>query len=177
MIIQCRESQFVKNKCSFQPDDERSNPSFGQNHMTYHMARICLSCTLSSVVCLYCRKFPAHPLLLCLWFHSKFQSLRHASVCLQASAGDLNLLCSSLLCIYIRLCIGIGEVQARMPKFMCLFAASMSISTWVVWLNSFCGVAIYLQFCGHTTGRLPSLFGTLTFSTSVLIEPQTCSVK
>lgn len=26
MIIQCRGSQFVKNKCSLQPDDERSNP-------------------------------------------------------------------------------------------------------------------------------------------------------
>lgn len=42
----------------------------------------------------------------------------------------------------------------------------------------FCDVAIYLQFCGHTSWRFyPSLFGTLTFSTSVLIEPQTCSVK
>lgn len=26
---------------------------------------------------------PALPLLLCLWFHSKFQSHRHASICLQ----------------------------------------------------------------------------------------------
>lgn len=118
---------------------------------------------------------PALPLLLCLWFHSTFQSHRHASICLQASAGDLSLLCSSLLCIYVRLCIGIGEVRARTPKFMCLFAASISISTRVVRLNSFCDVAIYLQFCGYTTRRSPSLLGTLTVSASVLIEPQTCA--
>lgn len=88
MIIQCRESQFVENKCSFQADDEWRDPKFGQNHMTYHMAHIYLSCTLSSAVCLYCRNLPALPLLLCLWFHRKFQPHRPASICLQSSAGD-----------------------------------------------------------------------------------------
>lgn len=111
--------------------------------MTYHMAHIYLSCTLSSTVCLYCRNLPVLPLLLCLWFHSKFQSHRRASICLQASAGDLSVLCSSLLCIYVRLCVGIGEVRAPTPKLMCLFAASISISTCATRLNSFCGVAIY----------------------------------